>query len=126
MTVRVIDCETTDTDAAVDAVIEIASVDLQKDGTITSQQSTLVPAGHPGTAGGLRRPHLLDEDLAGAPPLTEVVNLFMGADAHVAHNADFERSFLKHLLGDALWRVLTATLVEVLEPGKKPARVRDG
>ena len=35
MTVRVIDCETTGTDAAVDEVIEVASVDVLKDGTIT-------------------------------------------------------------------------------------------
>jgi hypothetical protein len=42
MTVRVIDIETTGTDPASDAIIEIASVDLLKDGTITNQRSTLV------------------------------------------------------------------------------------
>jgi DNA polymerase III epsilon subunit-like protein len=39
MTVRVIDCETTGTDVAVDAVIEIASVDVLADGTITKQST---------------------------------------------------------------------------------------
>ena len=47
--------------------------------------------------------HLIDEDLAFAPQLDEVLDQFKGADAYVAHNADFERSFLEHLLGDALW-----------------------
>jgi DNA polymerase III epsilon subunit-like protein len=42
MTVRVIDIETTGTDPAVDAVIEISSVDVQKDGTITNRVEQLV------------------------------------------------------------------------------------
>jgi exodeoxyribonuclease X len=32
-----------------------------------------------------------------------VLEQFKGADAYVAHNADFERAFLERLLGDALW-----------------------
>jgi exodeoxyribonuclease X len=48
--------------------------------------------------------HLIDEDLAGAPPLMDVVGMFRGADAYIAHNADFERSFLEELMGGgALW-----------------------
>jgi exodeoxyribonuclease X len=47
--------------------------------------------------------HLIDEDLAFAPQLEDVLDQFRGADAYVAHNADFERSFLGHLLGDGLW-----------------------
>ena len=39
MTVRCIDIETTGTDPAHDAIIEIASVDLQRDGTITTGPS---------------------------------------------------------------------------------------
>jgi hypothetical protein len=31
------------------------------------------------------------------------VGMFRGADAYVAHNADFERSFLGALLGAAHW-----------------------
>jgi DNA polymerase III epsilon subunit-like protein len=42
MTVRVIDIETTGIDPATDAIIEIASVDLLKDGAIANQRSTLV------------------------------------------------------------------------------------
>jgi exodeoxyribonuclease X len=32
-----------------------------------------------------------------------VLDQFRGADAYVAHNAHFERSFLERRLGDALW-----------------------
>jgi DNA polymerase III subunit epsilon len=47
MVVRVIDIETTGTDPEKDAVIEIASVDVQADGTIANQLSTLVRPGMP-------------------------------------------------------------------------------
>src|SRR5262245_945490 len=102
MTVRVIDIETTGTDPTVDAIIEIASVDLLKDGTITNQQSTLVRPAIPVPPESSAVHHLIDEDLAFAPQLDEVLDQFKGADAYVAHNADFERSFLEHLFGHAL------------------------
>ncbi len=103
MTVRVIDCETTGTDAAVDAVIEIASVDVQKDGTITNRQEVLVcpPIPVPPEASAVH--HLLYQDLTGQPPLKEVLAFFQGADAYVAHNASFEQAFLGKHLGEALW-----------------------
>ena len=47
MTVRVIDFETTGTDPTTDAIIEIASVDVLADGTITNRQATLVRPGIP-------------------------------------------------------------------------------
>ncbi len=103
MTVRVIDIETTGTDPTVDAIIEIASVDVLKDGTIANQRNALVrpPLAVPPEASAVH--HLIDEDLAFAPELDEVLDQFKGADAYVAHNADFERSFLERRLGDALW-----------------------
>jgi exodeoxyribonuclease X len=100
MTVRVIDIETTGIDPTIDAVIEIASVDLLKDGTIANQRSTLVRPAVPVPPESSAVHHLIDEDLAGAPPLMDVVHLFRGADAFVAHNADFERSFLGPVLGN--------------------------
>jgi exodeoxyribonuclease X len=103
MTVRVIDIETTGTDPATDAIVEIASVDLLADGTIANRQSTLVRPGIPMPPEASAVHQLIDEDLAGAPPLMDVVNLFRGADAYVAHNADFERGFLEPLLGEATW-----------------------
>jgi exodeoxyribonuclease X len=103
MTVRVIDIETTGTDPAVDAVIEIASVDVQKDGTITNHLEQLVcpPIPVPPEASAVH--HLLYQDLTGKPPLREVLPFFQGAQAYVAHNAEFERAFLGAHLGEALW-----------------------
>jgi exodeoxyribonuclease X len=103
MTVRVIDIETTGTDTEEDAIIEIASVDVLADGTIANRQSTLVRPGIPVPPEASAVHHLIDEDLAGSPPLMDVVGMFRGADAYVAHNADFERSFLGPLLGEANW-----------------------
>ena len=42
MTVRVIDIETTGIDPTTDAIIEIASVDMVRDGGITNAMDTLV------------------------------------------------------------------------------------
>jgi exodeoxyribonuclease X len=103
MTVRVIDCETTGTDAAVDAVIEIASVDVLADGTITNKQEVLVcpPIPVPPEASAVH--HLLYEDLSGKPTFKDVLPMFAGAQAYVAHKAEFEQAFLGEHLGDALW-----------------------
>ena len=103
MTIRILDIETTGTDPEKDAIIEIASVDVLADGTIANQQSTLVRPGIPVPPEASAVHHLIDRDLAGAPSRMEVVHLFQGADAYVAHNADFERAFLEALLGEALW-----------------------
>jgi exodeoxyribonuclease X len=103
MTVRIIDIETTGTDPGNDAIVEIASVDLLRDGTIANRMSTLVRPAIPVPPESSAVHHLIDADLAGAPRLEEALGRFGGADAYVAHNADFERSFLQHLLGDALW-----------------------
>jgi exodeoxyribonuclease X len=103
MTVRVIDIETTGIDPETDAIIEIASVDLLKDGTIANQRSALVRPPIPVPPESSAVHHLIDEDLAFAPQLDEVLDQFRGADAYVAHNADFERSFLQRHLGDAVW-----------------------
>jgi exodeoxyribonuclease X len=71
MVVRVIDIETTGTDPECDAVIEIASVDVLADGSITNRVSTLVRPGIsvPPEASAVH--HLIDEDLSGAPPLMD-------------------------------------------------------
>jgi exodeoxyribonuclease X len=103
MVVRVIDIETTGIDPASNAIIEIASVDLLKDGTITNQRSTLVQSPIPVPPEASAVHHLIDEDLAFAPQLDDALEQFRGADAYVAHNADFERSFLERHMGDAMW-----------------------
>jgi exodeoxyribonuclease X len=103
MTIRIIDIETTGTDPAKDSIVEIASVDLLRDGTITNRMSTLVRPAIPVPPESSAVHHLIDADLADAPRLEDVLDQFRGADAYVAHNADFERSFLEDVLGDALW-----------------------
>jgi exodeoxyribonuclease X len=101
MTIRVIDIETTGLDPAMDAIVEIASVDVLSDWTIANQHEAIVcpPVPIPPEASAVH--HLMDEDVAGKPPLREVLELFEGADAYVAHNCAFEQSFL----GDHLGRV---------------------
>jgi exodeoxyribonuclease X len=47
--------------------------------------------------------HLIDADLKGAPALENVIEKFAGADAYVAHNCSFEKSFLDRHLGQAVW-----------------------
>ena len=73
MTLRCIDIETTGTDPATDAIVEIASVDLQRDGTITNQRVTLVSPGIPVPPEASAVHHLIDADLAGAPRLEQVI-----------------------------------------------------
>lgn len=103
MTVRCIDIETTGTNPVCDAIIEIASVDVLANGTIANRQEALVcpPIPVPPEASAVH--HLTYEDLTGKPPLRDTLPMFQGADAYVAHHADFELSFLGEHLGDATW-----------------------
>ena len=103
MTIRCIDIETTGIDPTADAVVEIASVDLLREGGITNQQGTLVRPRVPVPPEASAVHHLIDADLVGAPSLDDVIDRFKGADAYVAHNSDFERSFLGDYLGPAAW-----------------------
>jgi Exonuclease len=90
--IRVIDIETTGLDPASDAIIEIASVDMVRDGGITNAMDTLVRSGRSIPPGASAIHHIIDEDLKDAPLLTEVIDRFKGADAYVAHNCGFENS----------------------------------
>ena len=76
MTLRCIDIETTGTDPARDAIVEIASVDLQRDRTITNLQETLIRPSIPVPAVASAVHHLIDTDLANAPQLGAVINRF--------------------------------------------------
>jgi exodeoxyribonuclease X len=94
MTVRVIDIETTGTDPVADAIVEIASVDVLADGTVANRQEALVcpPIPVPPEASAVH--HLLYQDLTGKPAFRDVVPMFAGAQAYVAHKAEFEQAFL--------------------------------
>jgi DNA polymerase III epsilon subunit-like protein len=76
MTLRCIDIETTGTDPSGDAIVEIASVDLQRDGTIANFQETLVrpSVAVPAVASAVH--HLINADLANAPWLEAVIDRF--------------------------------------------------
>ena len=103
MTFRCIDIETTGTDPARDAIVEIASVDLQRDHSIANLRETLVRPSIPVPPLASAVHHLIDADLTNAFPIEAVIDKFKNADAYVAHNCAFERSFLDRYFGDAIW-----------------------
>ena len=103
MIIRCLDIETTGLDATKDAIVEIASVDLRSDGSIISTAETLVQPGTPVSPAASAIHHLIDADLKCAPALADVVQRFVGADAYVAHNCSFEKSFLDRHIGQAVW-----------------------
>lgn len=103
MAIRAIDIETTGSDASSDAVIEIASVDVLRDGTISNKMAVLVNPGRPIPPESSAVHHLVDEDVKDALPFRDVVEIFAGANAYIAHNSEFEQGFLKEHLGKAQW-----------------------
>ena len=108
MTARVIDVESTGVDPAKDAIIEIASVDLVRgeDGTIGigNPMATYVDPERPIPPQSSAIHHILGEDVNGAPKLDAALEPFRGAQAYIAHNAEFEKGFLgSHLGCDPIW-----------------------
>jgi exodeoxyribonuclease X len=107
MTIRVIDIETTGMDPQADGIVEIASVDVYKtpDGhDITSERQHLIFPGRdiPPAASAVH--HILDEDVARSHRIEEVIADFNTANAYIAHNCAFERSFLDRFFGeDSTW-----------------------
>jgi exodeoxyribonuclease X len=99
MTVRCIDIETTVIDPDNDAVVEIASVDLLRDGGITNSQETLVRPSIAVPPESSAVHHLTDADLVDAPPLEQVIDRFKGADAYVAHNCTFRTVISREVSG---------------------------
>jgi DNA polymerase III epsilon subunit-like protein len=93
MVVRVIDIETTGMDPATDAIIEIASVDLVKGGGITNARSTYVAPGRPIPPLASAVHYITDEDLRDAPPLSDALTMFTGADIYVRTTVPSSRAF---------------------------------
>lgn len=94
MTLRVLDLETTGTDADKDAIVEIASVDITRERTITNRQEDLVQPERAVPPESSAVHHLIDADLFGKPRLADVLPKYQGAKVYIAHNATFEESFL--------------------------------
>lgn len=110
MTVRVIDLETTGTDPASDEICEIASIDIRKIGGdlgAANPLSTLVAITKPMPAQASAVHHIIDRDLIGAPKIEDALIPFSEhSDAElvlVAHNADFERAFLRPYIREPKW-----------------------
>ena len=99
----VIDTETTGTDPAVDQVVELGYVGTDMQG-VRFQDSCLVKPTVPISAGASACHHLIDDDLASAPPLSTALEALKHetdgceeAIFYVAHNAPFDKSFLPTL-----------------------------
>lgn len=103
MVLRILDLETTGVDPEADAIIEIAAVQLGANCTVAAVQERLVDPRQPIPPESSAVHGLIDEDVAGKPLLRDVIELFDGADAYIAHNSKFEESFLTPIWGSKVW-----------------------
>lgn len=97
---RVIDVETTGTDPSKDKVIEIASIDVSREGVANSRR-TFVNPGIPIPPQASAIHHIIDADVAGAPALEQAIAPFKmrDKDFFIAHNSRFDEAFLGAHLG---------------------------
>jgi len=93
-----IDLETTGLVGATDRIVEIGMVKFRGDGRVVDEFATLVTGPGPGSSREAQEVHKIrDEDLVGAPSLEQVfpeLLAFLDDTIVVAHNLDFEASFL--------------------------------
>lgn len=91
-----IDLETTGLDGATDRIVELGMVKFRGDGQVVDEFATLISS--PGSSREAQEVHKIrDEDLVGAPSLEQVfpeLLAFLDGTIVVAHNLDFEASFL--------------------------------
>lgn len=109
---RVIDTETTSLEGS---VLEIASVDIV-DGVICNPMSDLVKPTEEISFEAMAIHHITEDMVADATLISAVIGRYLGADAYVAHNAQFDRSKLPQI--DAPW-ICTKKLAQVLLPEHK-------
>jgi exodeoxyribonuclease X len=95
----VVDVETTGRDAEVDKIIQIGAVWVDWEGNVLDTFEDLVnPEGTPIPPDASAVHHLVDEDVAEAPPIAKVLTAMYATrpfDVLVAHNAPFDMAFLK-------------------------------
>lgn len=103
MTVYIIDIECTGLDPATDAILEIAVAQLSQERKIKNSHARLVNPGRPIPPESSAIHHLIDEDVKDEKFIGDVISVFDGAHAYVAHNAAFESSFLTPLWGAKQW-----------------------
>lgn len=107
--IRVIDTETTSFEGG---VCELASIDIL-DGQLCNPMSDFVKPPEPITVGAMAVHHITDAMVADAPPLSDVIDRYLGADVYVAHNAAFDRPKLPQIT--APW-ICTLKLARKLYP----------
>lgn len=120
----VFDLETTGLNAAQDHIIEIGAVKLV-DGRISEEFQTLIHPGQPLPAYIRELTGLTDDELQDAPSLEEAIESFLkfiGDSILVAHNADFDLSFLNEALEECGYLryvgevIDTVTLAQIVWP----------
>ena len=91
-----VDIETTGLDPYTDRIVEIGLVKFNSDGRVLDEFATLVNS--PGSSRDAREIHQIDDsDLVGAPTIEQVIPeafALIAGTVLVAHNLDFEESFL--------------------------------
>lgn len=102
---RVIDLETTGFDPADGCkIVEIASVDWTYPKGVHNEQQHFVNPGIPIPPETSAVHHIIDADVAGSPPLEEVLPKYDSEDViFVAHNAKFEKLFLPEFAEKRQW-----------------------
>ncbi|MGO2458795.1 MAG: exodeoxyribonuclease X [Ewingella sp.] len=108
-TFRVIDTETTSLEGE---VVEIASVDIVN-GQICNPLSDFVKPSERISFEAMALHHITEKMVVDAPPLSAVIDKYLGADVYVAHNAAFDREMLPMIM--APW-VCTLKLARKLWP----------
>lgn len=110
--IRVIDTETVDFDGG---CVEIASVDVV-DGVICNPMNDLVKPVEKISYEAMAIHHITEEMVVNAPPISDVIDKYLGADVYAAHNAAFDRSKLPQIT--APW-ICTLKLARKLWPEGK-------
>lgn len=95
----IVDVETTGLDSAIDRVVEVAAIKFLRGTRVGTFETLVNPRMHiPPAASAVH--HLIDDDVAFCPSWDDVgekLRRFVGDGIVVAHNAEFDRSFLPEL-----------------------------
>ena len=113
MTMRVIDTETTGVDPTVDKIVEVASVDLTRNGGIANAMARRVHPGVPIPPVASAVHHIIDADIANCDVIELAIEPFRGATVYIAHNAKFDQGFLAPHLGSVPWICTYKTALRV-------------
>ena len=128
--IAVLDIETTGYDCDRDRIIEVAAA-IVAGGEVVDRYSTLVDPLVPVPTEIAKLTGITDEMVAGALPVETAVSAlieFVGARDIVAHNANFDRSFLERVAGRGAFRGMwldSLQLVRIALPRMNSHRLSD-